>query len=216
MALYALIWKFFVAAHMPPAQERITGARILVGTASGNAYPLELRATATMLYADGWRRILPSAVKDAALPSLRQGDELHPAQITVDTVTGEPPDRYTAASLIRALARFGTEQGAAVRALAALCAAEIMVAKDGNLTLTESGVTLAAYLTETFGSLTSPDYAAELNAEMDRIASGERERLDVLRAFWSRFGAALRPTSASPSHPAGEHKPVVLRPAEEV
>lgn len=216
MALYALIWKFFVAAHMPPAQERITGARILVGTASGTAYPLELRATATMLYADGWRRILPSTLKDTALPSLRQGDELHPAQINVDTVTGDPPERYTAASLIRALARFGTDEGAAVRALAALCAAEIMVAKDGHLTLTESGVTLAAYLTETFGNLTSPDYAAELNTELDRIASGERGRLDVLRAFWSCFGAALRPFSASPSHPAGEHKPVVLRPVEEV
>lgn len=215
VALYALIWKHFVAAHMPPAQERIMGARILVGTASGNAYPLELRATATMLYADGWRRILPSAVKDAALPSLRQGDELHPAQISPDTVTGEPPDRYTAASLIRALARFGTDEGATVRALAALCAAEVMVAKDGNLTLTESGVTLAAYLTEMFGNLTSPDYAAELNTEMDQIASGEREQLGVLRAFWSRFGAALHPISASLSHPAGEHKPVVLRPAEE-
>lgn len=216
VALYALIWKSFVAAHLPPAQERIMGARILVGTASGSAYPLELRATATMLYADGWRRILPSALKDTALPSLSRGDELHPAQITVDTVTGGPPERYTAASLVRALARFDTEPGAAVQALAALCTAEIMVAKDGNLTLTETGVTLAAYLTETFGNLTSPDYAAELNTELDRIASGERERLDVLRAFWSRFGAALRPISASPSHPAAEHKPVVLRPAEEV
>ncbi len=215
VTLYALIWKSFVAAHMPPAQERIMGARILVGNASGNAYPLELRATATMLYADGWRRILPAAVKDAALLSLGQGDELHPTQITVDTVTGEPPERYTATSLIRTLARFGTEQGAAVRALATPCASEIMVAKDGGPTLTENSVTLAAYLTETFGSLASRDYAAEVNTELDRIASGERERLDVLRAFWSRFGAALRPISASPLHPAGEHKPVVLRPAEE-
>ncbi|KXK49427.1 MAG: DNA topoisomerase I [Chloroflexi bacterium OLB13] len=214
-ALYALIWKHSIAAHMPPAQERIMAARILVGSAAGSSYPLELRATTKLLYADGWRRILPSPAKDEVLPFLRQGDELHPAQIAVDAVASEAPDRYTAASLLGALARLGADEGAAARALAALCAAEVIVAVEGKLTLTESGVTLAAYLASTFDELTSPKYAAELNADLDRIAVGERLRLDVLHAFWSRFGAALHPTPVSPSRTVGEHKPVVLRLAEE-
>ncbi len=216
VALYALIWKHFIAAHMPPAQERIMGARILVGTASGNAYPLELRATTRLLYADGWRRILPSTAEDEALPFLRQGDGLRPAQIAVDAMTSAPPDRYTAASLVSTLARLGTDEGRTAQALDALRASEAIIATDGKLALTESSIALAAYLAETFGSLTSPDYAAELNAEMDRIASSERERLDVLRAFWSQFGEALRPTPVPSSRTVGEHKPVVLRPAEEV
>lgn len=190
-------------------------ARIFVGTAAGSAYPLELRATAKLLYTDGWRRILPSTVKDEVLPFLRQGDELHPTQIAVDAVTNEAPSGYTAASLIRALAQLGTDESVATRALAALCAAEVMVAAEDKLALTESGITLAAYLTSTFNELTSPDYAAELNTEIERIAAGERSRLDVLHAFWSRFGAALRPTFAPSSRIVGEHKPVVLRLAEE-
>lgn len=215
-ALYSLVWKYFIAAHMPPAQERIMAARILVGSTAGNSYPLELRATAKLLYADGWRRILPSTASDEVLPFLRQGDELHPAQIAVDTVTNEAPSGYTAVSLIRALTQLGTDEGAAAWALDALRAAEVIVAADSSLVLTESGIALAAYLTETFGDLTSPQYAAGLNAEIAHIAAGELSRLDVLHAFWSRFGAALRPTPAPSSRTVGEHKPVVLRPAEEV
>ncbi|GIK27921.1 MAG: DNA topoisomerase 1 [Chloroflexota bacterium] len=215
-ALYSLVWKYFIAAHMPPAQERIMAARILVGSTAGNSYPLELRATAKLLYADGWRRILPSTVKDEVLPFLRQGDELHPAQIAVDVVSSDATSGYTAASLIRALAQLGTDEDTVVRAFDTLCAAEAVVVADGKLALTESGVVLAAYLTSTFNELTSPNYAAELITEINRIAAGERSRIDVLHAFWSRFGAALRPTSSPSPLTVGEHKPVVLRPAEEV
>lgn len=215
-ALYALIWKSFIAAHMSPAQERIMAARIFVGSAAGSAYPLEMRATAQRLYTDGWRRILPSLPKDEVLPLLRQGDELHPAHIVIEPVTSTPPDRYTAASLVRVLAEHGTDERSAVQALGTLCAAEAVIAVDSKLTLTESGVTLANYLTEVFGDLTSPDYATELNADLARITAGERERLEVLRAFWSRFGTALRPPAAPTSHTTGDHKPVVLRPAAEV
>lgn len=191
-------------------------ARIFVGTTEGKSYPLELRATAKRLYADGWRRILPSAARDEALPFLRQGDELHSTQVAVDAVTSAPPDRYTAASLVSALAQLGTDGGAAAQALDALRAAEAISATDGNLALTENGVRLATYLVETFGSLTSPDDAAEFHAEIARIAAGEQSRLDTLRAFWLRFGTALRPTPMASSRIAGEHKPVVLRPAKEV
>jgi len=88
------------------------------------------------------------------------------------------------------------------------------VSGDDTLTLTESGNTLAAYLAEAFGELTSPAYAAGLAADLERIALGERERLDMLRAFWSRFAEALRPIPVPRS--IAEHKPIVLRPVEEV
>jgi len=83
------------------------------------------------------------------------------------------------------------------------------------LTLTERGRTLTEALAASFAELTSPAYAADLHADIARIASGERERRDVLHTFWSRFGAVLRPTPAPSPHTVGEYKPVVLRPAEE-
>ncbi len=72
-AVYALIWKHFIAAHMPPAQDKLMGARILVGASKDKPYPLELRATAALLYFDGWKRVLPSDRQDAVLPILPEG-----------------------------------------------------------------------------------------------------------------------------------------------
>ena len=214
VALYALIWLKFIAAHMPPAQERIMAARILVGASKEKPYPLELRATAKLLYFDGWHRVVPTSAKDEVLPFLPEGTTLQPMAITVEAVTTEPPAHFTEGTLASALATIGMSAPSAARAVEQLQAAGYITAEEDRLTLSESGRVVADYLAASFADLTSSQSAAELNADIDRIAAGERERLDVLRAFWSRFGGTLRPAPAV--RVAAEHKPIVLRPAEEV
>jgi len=214
VALYALIWLKFIAAHMPPAQERIMAARILVGVSQEKPYPLELRATAKLLYFDGWQRVVPTSAKDEVLPFLPEGTTLQPVAITVETITHEWPAHFTEGTLARSLATIGMSVPSAARAVEQLQAAGYVTAEDDRLTLSESGRVVADYLAASFADLTSSQSAADLNADIDRIAAGERERLDVLRAFWSRFASVLRPVPAP--HAIGEHKPIVLRPAEEV
>jgi DNA topoisomerase-1 len=212
-AVYALIWKYFIAAHMPPAQDKLMGARILVGAAKAKPYPLELRATAALLYFDGWKRVLPSDHQDAVLPILTEGAALQPASITVETVTNESPMLFSEGELMGALVDSGVSVSAAVAALTTLRTA-VYVDGDGSLRLTETGRAVAAYLAANFGELTSPAFAREWAADVQRIASGERQRVEVLRGFWERFGGTLRPAPAVRA--AAEHKPIVLRPAEEV
>jgi DNA topoisomerase-1 len=216
-ALYALVWKHFIAAHMTPAQERITGARILVGATVGSAYPLELRATAAHLYFDGWRRVLPIPNADnPTLPHLVEGNTPRFVQFAIETVTSEPPHHFTRAGLVGALTEVGLTVDEAVSAVETLIAAEYLSGDDA-LTHTERGRAASAWLTEIFSDLTSPTYAAELRTEIALIASGEREWLDVLRGFWSQFGEALHPAPAvAQAEPASTtHKPIVLRPVEE-
>ncbi|NUQ05067.1 MAG: hypothetical protein HUU31_14375 [Anaerolineae bacterium] len=212
-AVYALIWKHFIAAHMPPAQDKLMGARILVGAAKDKPYPLELRAMAALLYFDGWRRVLLSDRQDAVLPVLPQGTALLPTSITVEAATSEPPMLFSEAALIGALVECGVNVPAAVAALSGLRAAGYV---DGeiSLSLTEVGQTVVAYLLANFDELTAPAFAREWAADLEHIASGERQRVEVLHAFWSRFGGVLRPARAVRA--AAEHKPIVLRPAEEV
>lgn len=218
-ALHALLWKHFIAAHMAPAQERITGARILVGATVGNHYPLELRATASRLYFDGWRRVLPTPNADEpTLPQFAQGSTLQLAEVVVETVNRNPLPRFTGTALVAALTTdIGLKVEDAVAAVEGLLTAEY-VSDHEALSLTERGSTVSAYLAETFAELTSPTYATQLNGAIASIASGERERLDVLHTFWSRFGDALRPVSPANDTPtpAAAHKPIVLRPVKEV
>jgi DNA topoisomerase-1 len=217
-ALYALVWKHFIAAHMAPAQEHIAGARILVGATVGNPYPLELRATAALLYFDGWKRVLPMPGADApTLPTFVEGGALEAAEVVVETVTSEPLPRFTRAGLVSALTGIGLKVEGAVAAVEGLFTAEYVSGEEA-LSMTDTGRTMSAYLTETFGELTLPTYATQLNGAIAGIASGGGERLDVLHIFWSRFGDTLRPVSTPPETavPAAAHKPIVLRPAEEV
>ncbi len=217
-ALYALVWKYFIAAHMAAAQEKITGARILVGATVGKPYPLELRATAARLYFDGWRRVLSVRSTDnPTLSAFVEGGALEAAEVVVETVASEPPRRFTRAALIGALLETGLSVESAVTAVEGLLTAEYL-SGDERLTLTESGRTVSTYLTDAFDELTSPAYAAQLHMDIARIASGQRERLEVLRAFWSRFGEVLKPESKKieASTPIAAHKPIVLRPVEEV
>jgi len=212
-AVYALIWKHFIAAHMPPAQDKLMGARILVGISKDKLYPLKLRATAALLYFDGWKRVLPSDRQDEVLPILPEGAVLQPVSITVEAVTSEALMPFTQAGLVGALVDGGVSIPTAVDALTGLRAAG-NVDGETSLNLTEVGRTLAAYLAEHFGELTALAFAHEWAADVHRIASGERQRIEVLHAFWQRFGATLRPAPAVRA--SAEHKPIVLRPAEEV
>lgn len=212
-AVYALIWKHFIAAHIPPAQDKLMGARILVGATKDKPYPLELRATAALLYFDGWQRVLPSNRPDAVLPILPEGSALQPTSITVEAVTTEPPMPFSEGELMGTLVGCGVSISAAVAALAGLRGAGY-VDGEGSLSLTETGRTVTAYLAEHFGELTAPAFARKWAADLEGIASGERQRVDVLYDFWERFGGTLRPAPAVRA--AAEHKPIVLRPAEEV
>lgn len=214
VALYALIWLKFIAAHMPPAQERIMAARILVGASKEKPYPLELRATAKLLYFDGWHRVMPTAVQEEVLPFLPEGTPLQPVAITVEAITHEPPAYFTEGTLVSALTTIGRSTLSAARAVEQLQAAGYITAEEDLLTLSESGRVVSDYLAASFADLTSSHYAAERVADIDRIAEGEQERLEVLHSFWARFGSALRPTPAPRT--IGEPKPIVLRPAEEV
>jgi DNA topoisomerase-1 len=216
-ALYALVCNHFIAAHMSAAQEKIVGARILVGATVGNPYPLELRATAARLYFDGWRRVLstPNA-DDPTLPQFVEGEALQAAEIVVETVTSEPPHNFTRAALVGALVDTGPHVEGAVTAVEGLLAAEY-VSGDDALTLTERGRVLADYLADTFDELSSINHAHELHAAITSIAVGEQSRLDLLRAFWSRCGEVLKPASKEvEASTRTAHKPVLLRPVEEV
>src|SRR5690606_37075842 len=178
-------------------QKRIMSARVLVGATKGKPYPLELRATAKMLYFDGWHRLVPTLDEDEVLPFLPEGTTLLPKAISMEAVTNKPPAYFTEGLLVRALMSLGVTAPSAAHVIEQLQIASYTTVEGDHLTLTEAGRTAANDLIASFDDLTSPTYAAEINAEIAGIAAGERSRLDVLSTFWSRFGATLRPAAPS-------------------
>ncbi|MBN8638503.1 MAG: hypothetical protein J0M07_24535 [Anaerolineae bacterium] len=213
-AIYALIWQHFIAAHMAATQTKLMGATLFVGKAPGHPYPLELRTLAALRYVDAWQRVVPTAFSDSVLPILTRGQPLSPDRVMVEQLSSPSPNPYDEAELVGTLLACGVPVQPAVEAVDQLRMGSY-IAGETALSLTEVGQTLANYLIANFGELVAPAFAREWTAELGRVASGERQRVEVLRAFWSRFGGTLRTISSTPTIGVPP-KPIVLRPVEEV
>ncbi|MBK9750772.1 MAG: hypothetical protein IPO91_28975 [Chloroflexi bacterium] len=213
-AIYALIWQHFIAAHMAAAQTKLLGATLLVGKAPGQPYPLELRTLAALRYFEGWQRLLPTDFSDSVLPILTRGQPLRPEQVTVERLSSPPPALYDEAELVSTLIACGLPIKQVVEVVDQLRNGGY-IADETALSLTDVGRMVANYLSANFGELIAPAFARERAAELEHIASGERQRAEILRAFWQRFGEVLRPTPVMHVTTA-DRKPIILRLAEEI
>jgi DNA topoisomerase I len=217
-ALYGLIWRRFMAALLPPALLRQSGVLIGAGSNRTRPYPLSLRTVGTLVAFDGWLRVLPDAQSstEGYLPIVCEGDTALFVGAEVEPLAQPESKRLTAAALI---AEHGSARpadwAAALQALET--AGYIQQDDEGALALTEGGISLAEWLNERFPSVVSERDVARLDLDLELMAVGERGRVEVVRDFWERLTADARPTAVLQSIRAvGEHKPVILRPAEEV
>lgn len=192
--LYSLIWRYFVAAHMKPAQEHISAARIRVGPARSKPYPVELRATSKQLSFDGWMRLFnnrtPNA-DDSWTPHLKEKVGLELVRIETQQMTSAAPQHYTESSLTLAIAELGVPLSEAAATIESLKSGGYVTVDDGGLMLADQALTTAAYIAENFDELTDTTFAAELAADIERIAAGEITRAELVTSFWSRFGESL-------------------------
>jgi DNA topoisomerase-1 len=87
-----------------------------------------------------------------------------------------------------------------------------------RLVPTETGAKLCDFLVEHFPQVLDMGYTAQLEADLDRVASGELPQQVLLSDFWQAFqpqlqaatGHALAQVRARPTH-----KPLLLHPAQE-
>ncbi|MBK8139240.1 MAG: hypothetical protein IPK52_26050 [Chloroflexi bacterium] len=213
-ALYRLIWCYFVAAHMAPAQERISAARIRVGPAQNKPYPITLLAQSSQIVFDGWRRVFNNRKPDEAavwLPLLMEGLAIRSAQAELVLDQRQMAERFSATSLATTLMQCGFNAQTAIDSAALLQTNGLIAAADGALALTDAGLRIAAFLKEKFGELTDPAYAVEFFAGVEAISVGEQTRAGLLAGFWSRCSGE----TAAEEEEAPPRKPVVLHALEE-
>ncbi len=218
-ALYALIWRRFIASQMSAARYTVTGAVIHAGKVQGQPFPLEFRAQGRTLTFDGWLKVYQEPPDDddeeepsQALPPLSARQQLTNAGLEVITHTTRAPARYSEAALVQALETRGIGRPSTY-------AGTIKTLKDKGyvkvsqkrLVPTENGGALCDFLTAHFADVLAEDYTARLESQLDRITAGDTRALDVLRAFWTDFQPQLQRAAAAS---APTPKPLTLRPLE--
>jgi DNA topoisomerase I len=198
--LYALIWKRFIASQMAPARYTVTGALIHAGKSAGKPFPLVFKASGRELIFDGFLRVYEEpddvdaeAEESGAVPALKEGQSLALVALPVAESQTRPPSRFSEAALVQKLEAVGVGRPSTFASMVKVIQDKKYVTrKQKRLIPTETGAKLCDFVVEHFPQIFDTGYTARLEAALDRVASGEMRRSDLLDTFWRGFQPQLK------------------------
>ncbi|MBY0539180.1 type I DNA topoisomerase [Patescibacteria group bacterium] len=181
--LYELIHARTVASQMTDAI--MTRSKI---TAVTEGAP-EFSVTGSVIAFDGWLAADPDAKgEETILPVATKDDILDLKQIESFQKFTQPPGRYTEAGLIKELEKRGIGRPSTFASTIKTLVDREYVLKEGRTLIpTVTGETVSSFLEENFATYISDSFTAEMENELDQIASGEREYAQTLKEFYGPF-----------------------------
>jgi DNA topoisomerase-1 len=183
--LYKLIWQRFIATQMPNAIFEQTDIAI---EASAKTNYL-LRASGLVLKFDGFLKIYPSKIEEKILPEIKKDDKLTPKNIEAKEHQTEPPPRYTEASLIKALEKFGIGRPSTYAPIMSTIGERGYVTKDAQKKFvpSEIGEKVAELLAENFPKIVDVNFTANMENDLDDIAENKKDWVSVVKEFYVPF-----------------------------
>ncbi|MCL2467965.1 MAG: type I DNA topoisomerase [Micrococcales bacterium] len=206
--LYELIWKRTVASQMADARGTTASVR-LAGTTTSAAKGLEgldatFGASGTVItfrgflaaYEEGRDVARYDDTEDARLPQLATGDRLAGSDLAAEAHRTSPPPRYTEASLVKALEERGIGRPSTYASTISTIVDRGYVNTRGQA-LVPSWLAFAVtrLLEENFDHLVDYGFTSTMEADLDEIAAGQRDRVTWLTAFYfgdAKTGKGLR------------------------
>ncbi len=192
LRLYRLIWKRFVASQMTAAVFNTLTVDI-EGRSKGHIFLLRVSGSTLkfpgflLVYED--RNGENNTKQGVYIPSMLQVGqvqllkEVHPEQHFT-----QPPPRYTEASLVRTLEENGIGRPSTYApTLGTLQQRGYVRREKKRLIPTETGMVVNDLLMQYFSEEISPDFTAQMEDALDKVAEGERPWPDVVRSFYEPF-----------------------------
>ena len=190
--LYPLIWNRFLASQMAPAVSEVTTIEVEAGR-------FQLRATGSRLLFDGFTRLYEERPDEDAshpgpdeeggrLPEVAKGEALDYRNAEKEQHFTQPPPRFTEATLVKALEERGIGRPSTYATIVSTILTRDYVQRDkGRLHPTDLGRTVTRLLVSVFSDIFDVDFTARMEAELDKIETGEDPWVDVVRAFYDPF-----------------------------
>ena len=207
--LYKLIWQRFVASQMAPAVYDTLTVEVEAGPA-GEKKRYLFRATGSSLRFPGFLKVYEPAksveekrkeedeLENKDIPPLTVGELLDLLKLIPKQHFTQPPPRYTEASLVKALEQYGIGRPSTYATILSTIQDRGYVEKKGKFFHpTKLGMTVNDLLVQHFDRYINVDFTAAMEEELDRIARGEENRVEVLRKFYGPFAQAVEAASAT-------------------
>ncbi|AHC14277.1 type I DNA topoisomerase [Salinispira pacifica] len=187
-ALYEIIWKRTLATQMADAKKSSTTVKIQAGDAVFQANGTKILFPGFLkLYVEG--KDDPDAKKEdreVILPDVKEGMgcELHETESLYHET--KPPARYTEASLIQNLEKQGIGRPSTYSSIISTLFDRGYIRKIANaLAPTFTGMGVIQFLENNFHYLIEYGFSSEMESTLDSIASGNMDRLQYLKDFYS-------------------------------
>jgi DNA topoisomerase-1 len=197
--LYQLIWQRFLASQMVPAVYDTVSVRVI---GEGQQHKYLLRASGSIMQFAGYLAVYEETT-DETVKSEDEGETKIPAdlaegqkqkllQLLPTQHFTQPPPRYSDATLVKTLEEYGIGRPSTYApTLNTLQQRGYIVREERRFVPTETGLLVNDLLTEHFPGIVDYNFTAEMEANLDKIASGDEDWIKVLRDFYVPFSAVV-------------------------
>lgn len=179
--LYDLIRSRAIATQMNPARVENTVLEIKIDN-----YLFESRGQRIVF--DGYLKAYKERISENILPEIKLKQELYPKKLIAQQHFTQPPPRYSEASLIKTLEKYGIGRPSTYAPIISTILARKYVIKEGKYFLpTEMGKVVTKLLKKYFEKIVDTGFTAEMEDDLDKIADGKADMTKVLDEFYSPF-----------------------------
>lgn len=196
--LYKLIWKRFLASQMAPAVYDTIS--VIVG-ADGQRHAYVLRASGSKIKFPGFLKVYTrrnsngsQAEKDLeSIPDdLAEGQAQRLLDLLPEQHFTKPPARFSEATLVSALEDNGIGRPSTYAPIMGKLVQRGYVVRDGRRMIpTRTGFIVNDLVSEYFSSIVDTGFTAEMEEELDLVASGEKDWRESVREFYGPFADQL-------------------------
>lgn len=193
--LYRLIWQRFVASQMAAAIYDTLAVEV-IGNTTNHEYLL--RASGSSIRFQGFLIVYESARVedktfaedvDVRIPnSIEEGQSQKLLELIPEQHFTQPPPRFSEASLVRTLEENGIGRPSTYAPILGTIQQRGYVYRENRrLFPTETGILVNDLLVEHFPDVIEVGFTARMEAELDRIASGDEQWVNVIKEFYGPF-----------------------------
>ncbi len=189
--LYKLIWDRFVASQMQAAIYDTVNATI-----EANGYSFKASGSAikfkgfTTVYTEG---VDEAEEREKMLPKLKEGQCLKLDEIERKQHFTQPPQRFTEATLVRALEENGIGRPSTYAPTITLIISRGYVARSKKqLVPTELGMVVNDIMKNSFQNIVDIEFTANMEKQLDDVEDGTRKWKKVIEEFYPDFEKNLK------------------------
>jgi DNA topoisomerase-1 len=202
--LYQIIWQRFVASQMSPAVYDTVSVEV-IGKSELHEYTLRASGSTTkfpgflIVYEETREEDQENGEEETRVPpDLKENQVQHLKRLIPEQHFTQPPPRYSEASLVKTLEENGIGRPSTYAPILGTLQQRNYVIREGKkLIPTETGMVVNDLLIEHFPEVLDIGFTAQMEEELDQIATGELDWVEVIREFYNPFAVRVAEAEAN-------------------